>query len=484
MTTNKPENAPDLLVAIALIGGFALSAALTVLGIIKFEYTLVGGGKFATFPSQFTQWTIGGIYLGLNILYLMWFFRPQQQAAFTDFLEPLKASGAFLAFAFLGYPLGNDVYLYLHSGLMNLAGVNPFLNRADSFVSELFPFVDWGQTSTYGPVSQVLFSLSALLVPLHPIVAVYGFKLVCLVLHIFNGYLVWRLVKPPHRDKLTIAYLLHPLLLFEQVSSAHVDILVSTCWLVLTWTLLSERFALAFLVLWGGLLSKTIPLVWMPLVGLLLLRQRRWWQIAVAIGLSLLLIANLSLTVFPTLSAWQSLLNPGVTGQYKASIHELARFGLDALRILKPGSLTIVRQRAILLTLTRGLLLTFAAFYAGLYLRRLLQSRYSTPRMMEDAGWVTLVLLLAATAWVMPWYASIGLAIAAVLPEARLFGVTALMFALSSSAQYLLQGYEGVGSLISVGIPVAILLAMVLEPWRLRSQPLVPAPAESGEGAA
>jgi alpha-1,6-mannosyltransferase len=59
---------------------------------------------------------------------------------------------------------------------MNLSGVNPLLNKASSFTSQLSPFVDWGQTSTYGILSQLLFAASAAVVPLNPILAVYFYK--------------------------------------------------------------------------------------------------------------------------------------------------------------------------------------------------------------------------------------------------------------------------------------------------------------------
>jgi len=78
--------------------------------------------------------------------------------------------------------------------------------------------------------------------------------------------------------------------------------------------------------------------------------------------------------------------------------------------------------------------------------------------LVEDIGWVTLVLLLFATPWLMPWYASIVLTIAALIPRARLFGLTSLAFGLSSSAQYLLQGHSSLKGLVSIGIPLLVLL--------------------------
>jgi alpha-1,6-mannosyltransferase len=446
-----------VLITAALLCATYLSIALVNLGLDKFHYLLAGGKKFATFPDLQSQLAIGGSYLVLAILYLIWFFTTKRQYRFSYFTSILKNVAIFLILAFVAYPLGNDVYLYLHSGLMNLSNVNPFIVRAGVFASELSPFVDWGQTSTYGPVSQFFFTISAAILAIDPIVAVYSFKAFCLAFHILNGYLIWRLLPFVDRGKIAIAYLVNPLLLMEEVSSAHVDVFISTSVIVLVASLAKQNYRLAFAALWGGFLSKTIPLIWMPLVAVSLVKQKRW-QLLTNLGLaSIGLIALLSITVMPGTKAWGSLLNPGVAGQSQSSLHAIARFGLDLLRIFVPGSITLGQQQTLLFMLARLTLLGFAGFYAWTVWRIYKQWHYSHPDLVEDIGWVTLVLLLFATPWLMPWYASIVLTIAALIPKARLFGLTSLAFGLSSSAQYLLQGHSSLRSLVSIGIPLLVL---------------------------
>lgn len=449
----------NILFVPALLCALYLSAELTILGLDKFYYILAGGGKFATFPNWHSQIAIGLSYLVLQFIYLVWFLGTSSLYTFPSFNQIFRGTIVFLIIAFIGYPLGNDVYLYLHSGLMNLSQANPYLVRAGAFLSELSPFVDWGQTSTYGPVSQLLFTLSAATLSIHPILAVYGFKAICLGLHILNGYLIWHLLQPlPERGKVTIAYLINPLLLFEQVSSAHIDIAVSSS-LILTMLCLARwRYGLAFLAMWVGLLSKTLPLIWMPLVGVFLLRYRQWRSLRVIALSSIGLFILLSLTVFPSLAAWKSLLNPGVVGQYKASLHELAKFGLDWFRLMYPGVMTLAEQNQWLLKLTTLMKLCFVGIYALYALKIWRQRHYSELNLVEDLGWVTLILLLLGTPWVMPWYASVMITFAAVLPRARLLGLISLMFSLSSSAQYLLLGLDGVGCLVSIGLPILTLV--------------------------
>lgn len=453
-----------VLVATAIFCATYLSTTLTILGIDKYYYILAGGRKFATFPSLGSQVQIGLSYLILALLYLVWFFGTQRLYTFSSFSRILKITAVFLGLAFISYPLGNDIYLYLHAGLMDLSNVNPFVVRAGSFTSALSSFVDWGQTSTYGPVSQLLFTLSAACLAIHPFLAIYSFKAVCLGLHILNGYLLWRYIlsgkitpalQVPERGKITLAYLINPLLLMEQVGSAHVDVLVSSSLVLFAACLLRHRYVSGFIVLWAGLLSKTLPLIWMPIVGLFLLRQRRRsWQLIGIIALSLELIVALWLTTLPTLQAWASLLNPGVAGQYQSSIHTLVKFGLDLVRIFYPGSLTLLEQNHLLLKFSQYMLIGFAGFYGWTLWKGASRRNPSQIHLLEDLGWVTMVLLLFATPWLMPWYASILITLAALIPRSHLFGLTSLMFGLSSSAQYLLQGHSSLKGLISVGIPV------------------------------
>lgn len=470
-----------VLFAVALFCSAYLSTALTYLGINKFYYILAGGEKFGTFPNLSSQLGIGLSYLALFGLYGYWLLQKPFDRR-SRFVYLLKTASPFLLLAFLAYPLGNDVYLYLHAGLMNLSQVNPFTTRADAFISGLSPFVDWGQTSTYGPISQVIFSLCAAVIPLSPILAIYSFKLICLGLHLLNGYKIWTLLPPDQRHKIAIAYLINPLLLLEQVSAAHVDVLVSTSLVLFAGCLLKRQYEGAFMALWGGFLSKTIPLIWMPLMALFLLRQRRWPTLLRTGLLSLGLIALLSFTALPGLAAWKSLLNPGVSGLYQSSLHAGLRSLLDALRLLAPNLLTLAEQRALLLGFTRLTLIVFAVGYSWFAWKTYRQQFLTPSRLIEHIGWVTLILMLVATPWLMPWYASVPLTIAALIPTAKRFGLTSLAFGFASSAQYLLQGQDGLKSLVAIGLPLLVWMASSTLITPSDSVPDSPFPAALPEG--
>ena len=447
-----------------------LSVVLLYLGIDKFYYVLAGGRKFATFPDLKTQLAVGGSYLTLSIVYLIWLANLLSSSwlhSTWGFRSILLRTSPFWILAYIAYPLGNDTYLYLHAGLMNLTGANPYLIRAASFVTQLSPYVDWGQTSTYGVVSQALFTFSALFATISPIAALYVFKLICLALHLLNGYLIWRWLPIPERGRITIAYLLHPLLLMEQVGSAHVDILVSTSLILFAISFANQKLWFAFAALWGGFLGKTLPIIWAPWIAVTLLRQGHWKWLIGMMTVSSAIVAGLWFTVMPNLATWQSILNPGVAGQYQSSLMSIAKFALDLVRILTPERLNIFDQRVILNTLSHLTLLSFFGFYSWQLWRS--DKRWNnTPQMLlEDMGWTTMVLMLFATAWLMPWYCSILITFAALIPQARLFGFTTLAFGLSSSAQYFLGMNSSLKSLVSIGLPV---LTLIISAWMLRTK--------------
>lgn len=459
--TDPPRNlfGSGALLGVALPLSIYLSIALIILGLDKFHYILAGGNKFATFPNALTHWGVSLSYLTLVLLHLIWLLGTPYSYLPTRFSDILKRAGIFLLLAWIAYPLGNDIYLYLHFGLMNLSRVDPFTIPAGEFISSLTPFVDWKQTSTYGPISQLLFSISAAAIALHPILAVYLFKSICALTHLVNSYLIWKILPPLQRGKIATAYLLCPLLLVEQVGSAHVDVFVNTCVLVLAMCLLKQRYTAAFLAVWGGFLAKTVPIIWMPLLGLFLIRQQRWKQLAIALLSSLLIVAFLSLTVLPDIQSWRSLLNPGVVGQYQSSIPALLRASFETLQIFVPGFLLLSDQKQVLLQVARYGMLVFATFYAWTVLHLFRKPTYSAITLLEAIGWVTLVLMLYSTSWLMPWYVSVLLAIAAVIPTAKVFGLTTLMFMVSSSAMYGLQGDAGLRSLVTLGLPTLGLIA-------------------------
>ncbi|MBW4658923.1 MAG: hypothetical protein KME15_09625 [Drouetiella hepatica Uher 2000/2452] len=419
---------------------FALSAALvlcvifTIGGVTSFSDIITGE------EASFNDASFNGVssvrfvstlaYLCTCFAYIAWLLQKREVSNDLKFTQLLRPATPFLVLAFIAYPLSNDIYLYLQYGLMGLRGINPYIIPSSKVSTVLDPLLYWLQTSTYGPISEVFFMVSALFVQLSPIIGVYVFKIFCVLAYVLNAYLIWRFLKPsPHRSKLTMIYLLNPFLLMAHIADAHVDVFLCSSIILLIICLYNRLYVASVLAVTAGFLTKTLPIIWFPLVAGFLVRRRRWRELAIATAICLAIVLVLSYTVFPTLAAWKSLLNPGVSGLTARSIHHLVNLIIS----FTTGS-ELYQNQAIMQQMARITFLGFAGFYAWKLFQPWLKSRYSEAHLIVDLGWVTLVLLLGATPWLMPWYPSVLLPFALLAINASIFSLTSFVFCLTTGA--------------------------------------------------
>jgi alpha-1,6-mannosyltransferase len=225
-----------------------------------------------------------------------------------------------------------------------------------------------------------------------------------------------------------MAYLLNPMLLNEQIVNAHLDVLLANTLIFLIGCIYYQRYVLAILAIWVGFLVKTLPLIWFPLVFAFLCKQRRWRDLAAVSLLSLLIITVITYTFLPTVAAWKSLLNPGVTSVTARSFHYLINQCLNFF-----PNITFETRQSIL-SFHKGFSdCIWMIYYLVTLLKSYFRSNYSEINLVSDIGWITLSLFLFATPWLMPWYPSILLPIAALSINAPHFVLTSLTFALSPS---------------------------------------------------
>lgn len=452
-----------LLFALALAASLVYCMAMTSMGITKFYSVLQGGENYNDFPtSGFSpiRFVINLSYLTALAVYVTWLFQKKQVG--STFLDICKHSLPWMVLAFIAYPHSSDIYLYLHYGVMSLNKINPYLNPSDSFVSSFSPFLHWLQTSTYGPVSLFFFSVSALALPISPLAVVYLFKIICLAVHTLNAYLIWRLLKnSENRSLITMAYLLNPMLLNEQIVNAHLDVLLANTLIVFIGCLYSGRYVWGILAIWVGFLVKTLPIIWLPLVFAFLFKQRRWRDLAAGLLLSLLIIAVITSTFLPTVAAWKSLLNPGVAGATARSFHHLINLCLNLFPII-----TLETRQSILSFLTRFSYCIWIIYYLATLVKSYFRSKYSEINLVSDIGWITLSLFLFATPWLMSWYPSILLPIAALSINAPHFVLTSLTFALSPSI--ILGGGSGSSAISILTTSLTVIPATALLVLRRR----------------
>lgn len=396
-------------------------------------------------------------FIVLCLLYLIWLIQSRPIVA-SGYLELLKPASLFLIVAGFAHPLTSDIHLYLQYGLMSLYRLNPYFTNAIEFESVMSKFLDWTQTSTYGVVALSIFAIPAKLVETNVYLGVYLFKLICVIFHSLNSYLIWRALRAsPYRAKVTLAYLLSPILLFEQVVEAHLDVMLCTALIAIDQLLKTRRYLFALLSTGVGFLIKTLPIIWIPLIGLYLVRERRWKTIVKFVVICAIAVLTLYLTLFPTIGAWKSILNPGVENMTAGSWHTVLE---GILRRTVPNGST---QAVIFTLFNRFTLLLFAAYY-GVTLYRIYQNRsIRESELMVKIGWVTFVLFAFATPWYRSWYASILLPIAVLNLQARFFALTCFVFSAVSTITNLSLGYETntagiLAAILTMGSTILVLM--------------------------
>jgi alpha-1,6-mannosyltransferase len=444
------------LMGIAIVLSLILCIELAVRGYIFYQNTIFGKRPANEFSNDFDRVRVGFEYLLLNIIYFTWFILNKDQIHTNKFKHLLKHASIFLIIALMSYPITGDIFQYLHYGLMGLAHINPFMTDAGDFSSPFSPLLSWKQSSTYGPVSQLFFTIAAMFTAVHPLLSLYLFKLFCLIAHLANAFLIWKHLKTSqYQSLITFSYLISPYLLFEQVVNAHLDVFVCTILLLIIFSLRYQQYLISVALTWVGFLTKTLPIVWLPLIILFLFKNRGWKALLVALLSSALLILVLWHTALPGYTAWQSLLNPGVEGKASGSIQNLVQkitrleFSLPLFAALKANFLNLYSSAAYL---------GFSLFYLYQMIRLYFQKRYTESDLVLEIGWVTLALFLFATAWYRPWYASILLPIAALHLQSTVFIIVSVVYSLLSSHYYYAFGPDTIYSAVTVLPPIVMLL--------------------------
>lgn len=425
---------PRSLYIIALAGGGVFSSLMFRAGITRYACRPFSDSKLgaslldAPHPAR---WIFNAGFLAAALAYCAWLLLESEDV--RSFRILLRRAIPFLGLGYFAYPFSEDIYLYLCYGSMGLSGANPYLLASDDLQTPLVGLFHWKITSTYGPLAELIFMGSALAVPLSPVAGIYLLKVFCLLAHVGNGYLVWRILGAgPIRSKLALAYLVNPCLVSFHVADAHVDVFLCTWILLMAGALRSRAYLGAFMAAWGGMLTKTLPIIWMPLLGGFLVRRRRWRDIGIAVLISLCIVALLSVSVLPTPEAWASLLNPATAHRYARSMYHVGQVLLIKLTSLGTLDQAYLMSRVELLGMV-----AFVAYYSGIWLKVFFARRteYNESDLIADLGWVTLVLLLLATPWMMPWYPTVLLPLA-VLSGKPFMALSALIFSLSTELVY------------------------------------------------
>lgn len=304
---------------------------------------------------------------------------------------------------FLAPPLFSaDVFGYIgYARLSELHGVNPYAHGMASAPQDAVrPFVLWYDIpSPYGPLLTAIgYPLAHVSIPL----ALWIYKAIAALAGLACVALTWFVARQRGRDPLAAALFvgLNPLLLVYGVGGAHNDLLITA--IVLGGVALAgadrERLAGAQLALAGGLKASaglTLPF--------LLLGSRRRRTVLVGAAAGGALVVAVALALFGSHAF-------GFVTQLQGQQDIVA-------------TRSVPNQISVLLgypDLTAGIRLG-ATIFAVASLAWLLWRTYRGMEWIAAAGWATLA-VLAASAWLEPWYLIWAMPLAAVSRDRRLRG--------------------------------------------------------------
>ena len=230
-------------------------------------------------------WKQIAAFLGLGGLYwLGWHaaLRVRNRAAWTIVLSGALIFSGLLLFV---YPIdAADLFdNILHGRIFGVYGANPFHEVAAQFRTDpFFRYTAWRHSvSAYGPLWEMLAGLMTRLAGNGLIANVMAFKLALggmLAAGALLIALILRRVAPERTLAGVVLLVWNPVVLFETIGNGHNDIAMMVWVLLAAWCVLKRHYTLAVLALIGGALIKYIPLLLIPIVLALALRDLAGWR--------------------------------------------------------------------------------------------------------------------------------------------------------------------------------------------------------------
>lgn len=375
--------------------------------------------------------------------------------------------------AWLALPAtSTDVLFYIGLGrLLVLHGANPYVHAYEDHDDGFSSYLDWADaTMPYGPLLLPFFGAGGWLSAYSPIGAVYLLKASSLLVYLGLCWALHRLLRALGRDAAFGLFLfaLNPLVLIDQIGNGHNDGLMLLFGVLGLWALARQREGLGLCLALLSALAKLPGIVLLALVVTRLLWRRRWAALARGAAFALLLGGLLRWLLFPSWQAVLSLTNPSSSAVN--SLHRLLLDGVQAWQGWSAESPGFERfyeaERS----------LSFALFGAY-FLWRLVAGRQRADLLglLREHIQILLVILLAYTAWFLPWYTTWLLPLAA-LTESSSLRWAIVAYSASVTAFYAFPGsvlgqpWQVLRTLLAHGVPLALLLRAQLRERRERRE--------------
>lgn len=280
--------------------------------------------------------------------------------------------------------LSGDVFGYIGFARLDvLHGLSPYTHTAAAAPGDaIYHLLGWTNLTTpYGPLFTLL---TDALVPLGIAGGLWALKAIAALTSLATVVLIWRIAPRVGRSRrAAIAfYGLNPIVLVFAVPGAHNEALIGMFVAagVLGVVAGHERRGATSLVVAGAIKASAALLLPFALLG-----ARRRGRAAAAMGLSLLAVAAIAVLAF----------GPHLFGLAGALVTQQDKIAGHSLPATVSGLLGLGK-------LATGVRDAFAGLFVCVLAATLWRSRRGA-NWLDGYGWTTLA-LLAATAWLVPWY--------------------------------------------------------------------------------
>ncbi len=346
------------------------------------------------------------------------------------------------------YPAdASDVYDYILRGRMtSVYGLNPLKDVPNEIKQDSFyEFISWRSVpSAYGPAWELLAGFASRLAGDDRTTNVITFKLLAVAGYgLASLFIGLALIKIAPRRLLGGLYLFmwNPLLIYMTAGIGHHDALVASTIALAIFSLTRRWYVAATLALVLGTLLKFIPLMLVPIIAVIALRQLRGRSLLRYLILSALLSILLAAAAYaPYWHGWETLRLERRDRMYTGSVATVIRELLIPTLDNKPIQTSPTDTPITNALMAQGSIILFGLFYLWQLIRLWRAGQQDTLLPIRIIGRVLLFYLLVVSLWFYSWYLIWILPIAAVLDDAPLRTLT-LRFSYLVTWQSFLYNY-------------------------------------------
>ena len=217
------------------------------------------------------------IFLAMTAIYIIFV---KNIKIFKNIKQVLIYTGIISAIFLIMLPFtSSDIFYYMGVGELNsVYGQNPYYVTMKEYCEENINDEEnndtiikkakdncWSNTTVvYGPVAQMIFSICSKISFKNIDICILVFKLVNLIFHILNCYLIYKITK---KLKFVIIYGLNPFMFLEFIGNVHNDIILVGFTLLSLYYLLNKKnltISVLFLALATGI--KYFPILLLPII--------------------------------------------------------------------------------------------------------------------------------------------------------------------------------------------------------------------------